>query len=403
MNPNPQITEKPKKDESTAHLFTPGHTACAGCGQATAVRLVLRAAGKNVIITNNTGCLEIFSSNYPYSSWEVPWIHSLFENASAVASGVEAALRITGKLDNVRVISQGGDGSTGDIGFGALSGMWERGHDILYICYDNEAYMNTGIQRSGLTPHGADTTTTPAGHLSQGKKQGKKDIPGLAVAHGLPYVATATVGYPHDLDKKVKKALSIRGPKYLQIHCPCPLGWRHDTEQSMVLAKLAVDTGMYPLVEWENGKISSVKKITKPKPVQEYLKPQRRFAHLFAKGGETVLAEVQQIANENIAKYGLVDKVEEVAPAQAATPVETKPALKIFTQAELAGFNGKGGRPAYVACQGKVYDVSASSLWTSGTHLDGHLAGRDLSAELKDAPHGIGELESMPLVGELKS
>lgn len=309
MNPNPIAVEKPKKDVSTAHLFAEGHTACAGCGQALAVRLVLRATGKNVITTDATGCLEIFSSNYPYSSWEVPWIHSLFENSAAVASGIEAALRITGKIDKVRVIAQGGDGATADIGFGALSGMWERGHDILYVCYDNEAYMNTGIQRSGLTPHGADTTTTPAGRMSRGKREGKKDIPGLAAAHGLPYVATATIAFPVDLDKKVKKAMAVRGPKYIQIHCPCPLGWRHDTSLSIQIARLAVDTGLYPLLEYENGRLAAVKKTAKLKPVEEYLKPQRRFSHLFDRtGGDVILAEIQAIANRNIEKYGLEDR-----------------------------------------------------------------------------------------------
>ncbi|MBI2856775.1 MAG: pyruvate ferredoxin oxidoreductase [Chloroflexi bacterium] len=310
------VKEKPQKEEP-ALLFAPGHTACAGCGQSVAVRLVLRAAGRNIIATDNTGCLEIFSSNYPYSSWEVPWVHSLFENSAAVASGIEAALSITGKLDKIRVIAMGGDGSTGDIGFGALSGMWERGHDILYICYDNEAYMNTGIQRSGLTPHGADTTTTPAGRVGMGKPQGKKDIPGLALAHGIPYVATTTVGYPFDLDRKVKKALNIRGPKYLQIHCPCPLGWRSDTSLSIQLAKLAVDTALYPLLEYENGKLIGVKKIARTRPVEEYLRPQRRFAHLFDKpGGAVILREVQEIANRNIEKYGLGEKVPLAEPMQ---------------------------------------------------------------------------------------
>ena len=411
MNPNPQVKEKTKKDESTAHLFAEGHTACAGCGQALGVRLVLRAAGRNVIATDNTGCLEIFSSNYPYSSWEVPWIHSLFENSAAVASGIEAALRITGKLDKVRVIAQGGDGSTADIGFGALSGMWERGHDILYVCYDNEAYMNTGVQRSGLTPHGADTTTTPAGRISMGKIQNKKDIPALALAHGLPYVATASVAYPHDIDKKVKKALSIRGPKYLQIHVPCPLGWRHDTSLSIILAKAAVETALYPLIEYENGRLVSVKRIARPRPVEEYLKPQRRFAHLFdKKGGAQVIAEIQEIANRNIEKYGLVDKpVAAAAPAQVepmeaemAKAEEPKPNPKTFTVAELATFNGKEGRPAYIAHKGKVYDVSNSSLWAGGIHLDGHLTGKDLTSELPDAPHGTEVLDEIPLLGELK-
>jgi len=288
------------------HLLSPGHTACAGCGQSLAARLVIDAAGPNTIIVNNTGCLEVFSTAYPDTAWKVPFIHSLFENAAAVASGVEAALRQSGKLSEVRVISQAGDGGTADIGLQALSGMWERGHDVLSVCYDNEAYMNTGIQRSGLTPTYTSTTTSPASKSSAGNPRPKKNMVEIAVAHGIPYVATASAGFPVDLQKKVKKALGIRGPKFLHVHVPCPLGWRHEPEQTYQIARLAVETGLFPMIEFENGKISGRYLLTKPKPVEDYLKPQGRFRHLFKPGAETVLKEIQEIANRNIERYGLV-------------------------------------------------------------------------------------------------
>lgn len=297
-----------ERDKFTDHLFASGHTACPGCGQSLAARLVLRASGRNVIVINSTGCLEVFSSKYPESAWEVPWIHSLFENTAAVASGVEAVLRITGRLDKIRVIAQGGDGSTADIGLGAISGMLERGHDILYICYDNEAYMNTGIQRSGSTPYFARTTTSPPGRVSWGNPRPKKDVPQIALAHGIPYVATVSVGYPHDLDRKVRRALSIRGPKYVQIHVPCPLGWQHAPSQSIDIARLAVNTGLYPLYEVEEGELRA-QRIPRKVPVEEYLRPQGRFRHLFdKKGGQQGIKEIQGIADRNIEKYGLMGK-----------------------------------------------------------------------------------------------
>jgi len=283
-------------------LFNPGHTACAGCGQALASRLVIDTSGPNTIVANNTGCLEVFSTKYPESSWGVPWIHSLFENAAAVASGVEAALKYLGKKENINVIAQGGDGGTADIGLQALSGMLERGHDILYVCYDNEAYMNTGIQRSGLTPFDSNTTTSPIGQLSSGNIRPKKPMPEIALAHGIPYVATASSGFPQDIQKKVKKALSIKGPKYIQIHAICPLGWRHEAGVAIDIAKLAVETGLYPLIEYENGKLASVRKI-QPKPVEEYLKTQGRFKHLLSKPEE--VKKIQEIADKNIEKYNL--------------------------------------------------------------------------------------------------
>ncbi|MEK7848347.1 MAG: thiamine pyrophosphate-dependent enzyme [Chloroflexota bacterium] len=294
-----------------SHLFASGHSACSGCGEALAARLVLWAAGPNVITASATGCLEVFSSNYPNSAWQVPWIHSLFENSAAVAAGIEAALKVTGRLDQVRVIAQAGDGGTADIGLQALSGMLERGHDVLFVCYDNEAYMNTGIQRSGLTPYGAHTSTSPAGRASFGNPIRKKDVPGIVLAHGIPYVATASVGYPFDLEKKVKKALSIRGPKYIQIFCNCPLGWRHHSSQTITLAKLAAETGLYPLYEYENGQLTSVRRIARQKPVEEYLRPQGRFAHLFEQeGGKEVIARIQALADANIERYGLLAKKE---------------------------------------------------------------------------------------------
>ncbi len=297
-----------ERDKFNDHLFASGHTACPGCGQSLAARLVLRAAGRNVMVVNSTGCLEVFSSKYPESAWEVPWLHSLFENTSAVAAGIEAALKITGQLDRVRVIAQGGDGSTADIGLGAISGMLERGHDVLYICYDNEAYMNTGIQRSGSTPYYARTTTSPPGKVSLGNWRPKKDVPQIALAHGIPYVAVASVGYPMDLDRKVRKALSIRGPKYVQIHVPCPLGWGTAPERTIDFARLAVLTGLYPLYEVENGELRALK-IPKKVPVEEYLKEQVRFRHLFGKEDrKKEIAEIQEIADQNIEKFGLIAK-----------------------------------------------------------------------------------------------
>jgi pyruvate ferredoxin oxidoreductase beta subunit len=287
-------------------LFASGHTACAGCGQAIAARLVVETAGPNTIIANATGCLEVFSTKYPESSWGVPWIHSLFENAGAVASGIERALKYKGRED-IQVIAQAGDGGTADIGLQALSGMWERGHNILSICYDNEAYMNTGIQRSGLTPFDSDTTTTPSGKESFGNPTHKKPVPEIALAHGIPYVATASVGFPQDLQRKVKKALSIKGPKYIQIHVPCPLGWRHEPHLTYKVARLAVETGLYPLIEYENGVLTNVRKIP-GLAVEEYLKLQARFRHLLNNPQE--LKKIQEIANYNIKKYNLLAQEE---------------------------------------------------------------------------------------------
>src|SRR5579884_185315 len=293
----------------------PGHRACLGCGEALGARLVLdaarraaQAAGGDIVVVNATGCLEVFSSAYSYSSWNVPWLHSLFENAAAVASGVEAALRAQGRTD-LRVIAQGGDGGTADIGLQTLSGMFERGHDVLYVCYDNEAYMNTGVQRSGLTPAGARTSTTPPGRMMIGNEHPKKDLPAIAAAHGVRYIATASVGYYRDLEKKVEAAMQFRGPRYLQVHVPCPLGWGHDGSLTIRIAQLAVRVGLYPLFEMIDGKLTNVRKLPKRLPVDEYLKTQVRFRHLFMANGvidsARGLAELQAIADRNVERYGL--------------------------------------------------------------------------------------------------
>ncbi|MEI6845930.1 MAG: thiamine pyrophosphate-dependent enzyme, partial [Candidatus Firestonebacteria bacterium] len=243
---------------STVKVFNSGHTACSGCGLSLAARRIMEAAGPNVIVTNSTGCLEVFTTRSPQTAWGVPWVHSLFENSGALATGVVAALKAQGKEDEARVMAFGGDGSTADIGFGIISGMWERGDDVLYVCFDNEAYMNTGIQRSGLTPFMGATSTSPAGSVTGGNQKQKKNLPMIAVAHSVKYVATASIGYQRDLQNKIKKALAIKGPKYIQVLVTCPLGWGSDSALTIQMGKLAVETGIYPLYEVENGTITNV-------------------------------------------------------------------------------------------------------------------------------------------------
>ncbi|MBT3362912.1 MAG: pyruvate synthase subunit beta [Chloroflexi bacterium] len=265
--------------------FAAGHRACVGCGEMLAVRLVCKALGKETIVINSTGCIEIVSSLFPDTSWEVPWMHTLFENSAAVASGVESAIKVMqrkGKYADgkVNVVAMGGDGATLDIGMQALSGAMERGHDFVYVCYDNEAYMNTGIQRSSATPYGAMTTTSPPGKKSIGQQTWKKDMPAIAVAHNIPYVATASPAYPFDLMEKVKKAAATKGPAYLQIFSPCPTGWRSAGEISVKLARLAVETGAFPLYEVENGKYNLTMDFEKLRPITDYMKPQGRYRHL---------------------------------------------------------------------------------------------------------------------------
>ncbi|MBU4346959.1 thiamine pyrophosphate-dependent enzyme [Candidatus Parcubacteria bacterium] len=310
------LTKTIAKPTKSKTLLSPGHRACAGCGQLIAARTVAEALGPNTIIANATGCLEVTTTPYPESAWGMPWIHSLFENASAVASGIRAALDYKEKNKSplppfvkrgIKVVAQGGDGGTFDIGFGLISGMWERGENILYVCYDNEAYMNTGIQASGATPWAAHTTTTPAGSHSIGSQQRKKDMIAIALAHGLPYVAQTTAGFLADITAKVKKAAAIEGPAYIQILSPCVPGWGVDPAQTIKLGKLAAQTGLYPLLEYTNGQLTNVMKVPSPQPkVDEYLKSQIRFKHLFkSEEGKKELEYIQGLADENVRKYGL--------------------------------------------------------------------------------------------------
>lgn len=260
-------------------LFAQGHRACAGCGQAIAVRLVMKAAGKNTIVANATGCLEVFSTPYPESAWRVPWIHVAFENAAAVASGIAASLKYKGEKHNLLVF--GGDGGTFDIGLQALSGAAERGHNFCYVCYDNGAYMNTGIQRSGATPKYASTTTSPAGKVIHGKQEFKKNLPFILAAHKA-YVATASISNHIDLFNKVKKGIEFDGPAYIQIDSPCPTGWKSIPNDTVKIAKKAYETRLYPLFEIEGGVLKNLKKPAKKVPVEECLKMQGRFKHLNA-------------------------------------------------------------------------------------------------------------------------
>ena len=274
--------------------FAPGHRACIGCGEALAVRQACKALGRNVIVVNATGCMEVVSSPLPYTSWRVPWIHTLFENAAAVASGVEAGLKALVKKGKrpdrrVSVVAIAGDGGTSDIGLQALSGALERGHDFLYICFDNEAYMNTGIQRSSSTPYGASTTTAPAGKMSIGQVTWKKNMPAIAAAHDIPYVATACPSYPFDLMAKVKKAVSLPGPAYIHILSVCPTGWRCPPDLTIRIGRLAVETGIFPLYEVENGSYRLSIDVPELRPVQDYFRLQGRFRHL----SEGVIKEIQ--------------------------------------------------------------------------------------------------------------
>jgi len=294
-----------------ANAITCGHRACQGCGEALGARYALdaavRAASGRLVAANATGCLEVFSTPYPESSWQIPWLHSLFGNAPAVATGMAAGLKAKGRED-VRVIGQGGDGGTVDIGFGCLSGMFERRDDVLYICYDNEGYMNTGVQRSGATPPAARTATTQAVGPEPGNVFGQgKSAPLIAMAHEIPYVATATVAELRDLEAKVERAMELHGPRYLHVFVPCPLGWGSASHDTIRLARLAKETGIFPVFEAEDGVVTRVSKIRSRLPVEEYLRPQRRYAHLFSGPGRPdVVARIQQGADRNIARFGLL-------------------------------------------------------------------------------------------------
>jgi pyruvate ferredoxin oxidoreductase beta subunit len=294
-----------------------GHRACQGCGEALGARYAIDAAmnasNRQLIAANATGCLEVFSTPYPETSWQIPWIHSLFGNTAAVATGIAAAIKIKkqkGQGKDVRVVAQGGDGGTTDIGFGCLSGMFERNDDVLYICYDNGGYMNTGVQRSSATPPAARTATTmplgpePGNAFGQGKF-----VPAIAMAHEIPYVATATVADLRDLEYKVTKAMGMRGARYIHILVPCPLGWGTASQDTIRMARLAKETGVFPVFEAEYGEIKSALPIRRPLPVEDYLRPQKRYAHLFGKSPAVeTIARIQALADKNIRKYGLLAK-----------------------------------------------------------------------------------------------
>ena len=301
------IAEKPD-------LFLAGHRACAGCGPATVFRLIMKATRGPTIVTEATGCMEVVSSIYPYTSWAVPWLHTAFETSASNASGIEAALKIMKKKgrisqEHVDVIAFAGDGGTYDIGIQALSGAVERGHDFLFVLYDNEAYMNTGIQRSGGTPHGAATTTSPAGTVVPGKLEYKKPIADIMVAHDMPYVATASPYYWKDLIQKARKGLEVEGPAFLHVFAPCPRGWRSNPAKSIEYAKLAVETCVFPIWESVNGQyqLSTPSKLValapqKKKPVADYLQGQGRFRHMFKPKGKKLLEDVQRITDERWAR-----------------------------------------------------------------------------------------------------
>ncbi|HET8978901.1 MAG TPA: thiamine pyrophosphate-dependent enzyme [Solirubrobacteraceae bacterium] len=294
-----------------ANAITCGHRACQGCGEALGARYALdaalRATGGDLIAANATGCLEVFSTPYPETSWQLPWIHSVFGNAPAVATGIAAALKAKGRT-NTRVVGQGGDGGTVDIGFACLSGMFERGDDVLYICYDNEAYMNTGVQRSGATPPAARTATTQAVGEAPGAPWGQgKSAPLIALAHEIPYVATATIADLRDLEAKVTRAMTLHGPRYIHILVTCPLGWGSASSDSIRVARLATESGLFPVFEGEHGDVTDVTKIRRQVPVEDYLQRQRRFAHLFSPTRrDDVIARIQARADRNIQRFGLL-------------------------------------------------------------------------------------------------
>ncbi len=268
------------KTLSEEDFFVSGHTACPGCGAATLARIAMKVLGPDTVVYLPANCMLVFSSTYPQNAFRVPYHHVLFENSAVCAAAISRALRRRGYPDT-NVVAFAGDGGTADIGMQALSGAAERNEDILYMCYDNEAYMNTGIQRSGATPFGAWTTTTPVGDLQRGKPEYKKDVPQIVAAHGVPYVGTASIGFPNDLLAKLHTAKEMTGFRYLHVFAPCPTGWRADSEETVRLAKMAVDTGMWPLYEVIDGKMKISRK-PRFTPLKDYLDLQGRFKHMTA-------------------------------------------------------------------------------------------------------------------------
>ena len=288
----------PKELSKRGDRLAPGHRLCAGCGASIVVRQMMAAIDDPVVIGNATGCLEVATTIYPYTAWRVPWMHNAFENAASTVSGIEAAYRSLvrqGKIpeQNVKFIAYGGDGGTYDIGIQALSGAMERGHHMLYVCYDNGAYMNTGIQRSSATPYGAHTTTSPAGKVIPGKMQFHKDLTAIMAAHNIPYVAQAAPSQWRDLMKKTRKAVNCGGPAFMNVLSSCNRGWRHPTDQTIPITQLAVDTCWWPLFEVEKGEWRLTYKPKEKKPVVEWLKLQGRFRHLFTPENEHMIEEMQ--------------------------------------------------------------------------------------------------------------
>lgn len=284
-------------------LFTGGHRACAGCGAAIIARQVLMAAGPDTVVVSATGCLEVVSTIFPYTAWNVPFLHSAFENSAATISGVESLYKSwmrQKKIDKkINFIAFGGDGGTYDIGLQSLSGAMERGHNILYVCYNNEAYMNTGVQRSGATPKGADTTTAPVGKVKKGKEQYRKDLTAIMIAHGIPYAAQAVVGNWRDLTSKVEKALSIDGPKFINVMQPCRLGWSYDPAITCDMGRLAADTCIWPLYEVVDGQYKITYKPKVKKPVIEFIKLQGRYRHLAKPENQGIVNDIQAATDRN--------------------------------------------------------------------------------------------------------
>jgi pyruvate/2-oxoacid:ferredoxin oxidoreductase beta subunit len=291
------------KDLPNEELFVSGHTACPGCGCPVLIRNAMKVFGKNTITYFPANCLLVFGATYPHDAFMVPYLHVLFENSAVCAAGIRRALKRLGK-DDVNVVAFAGDGGTADIGLQALSGAAERNEDIIYIMYDNEAYMNTGIQRSGSTPFGAWTTTTPVGEKIKGKEMTKKDIPRIMIAHDVPYVGTASIGHPADLLRKLEKVRDMKGFRYLQVFAPCPTGWRMAPEKTIESAKMAVDCGMWTLFECENGKFT-INKRPKMTPINDYIKIQGRFGHFT----EEMIDELQKWANH---RWEILQKMEDV-------------------------------------------------------------------------------------------
>jgi len=286
-----------KQLSTRKEILSGGHRSCAGCAGATVMRQVLLAAGENTVASCSTGCMEVNTTIYPYTAWRIPFIHSAFENSAATMSGIETAYRALkkkGLIDkDINFIAFGGDGGTYDIGLQSLSGAMERGHNMLYICYDNEAYMNTGIQRSSSTPKGAATSTSPAGKVIPGKQDFRKDLTAIVIAHGIPYVAQASPSHWNDLITKVEKALSIDGPAFMNIIAPCHRGWRYEMSETIEIARLAIQTCFWPLFEVENGDWRLTYKPREKLPLKDWLQRQGRFRHLFRPGNEHIIDELQ--------------------------------------------------------------------------------------------------------------